>query len=174
MPRQNAYLREFAALNGFARCEFFRLRLFLRLNDIRLRNCRKSKVRTLSMVDCLGERERERESTSNHGHIERTIVKVNYFWKIVQTDVNKSFVSNVVRITYRWLFGCCIVDGDEILRVTGIRSAFSSRTFNELVRNGDFLSDIRAKSDWFGWRREGRRRISISSILHSSIGNGMS
>lgn len=50
---QNAYLMEFAALNGFARREFFRLRLFLRLNDIRLRNCLKSKLRTVSMVDCL-------------------------------------------------------------------------------------------------------------------------
>lgn len=48
-----AYLIEFAALNGFVRREFFRLTLLLRLNDIRLKNCRKSKLRIVSMVDCL-------------------------------------------------------------------------------------------------------------------------
>lgn len=41
---------EFAALNGFSRRE---LRLFFRLNDIRLRNWRKSKLRIVSMVDGL-------------------------------------------------------------------------------------------------------------------------
>lgn len=70
--------------------------------------------------------------------------------------------------------GCCIVDGDEIFRVTGVRSALYSRTFSELVRSGDFFCDMRAKSDWFGCRLEGRRRISISSMLHSSNGNGIS
>lgn len=50
---QSAYLTEFAALNGFTRREFFRLALCLRLNDIRLRNWRKSKLRIVSMVDCL-------------------------------------------------------------------------------------------------------------------------
>lgn len=44
---------EFAALNGFAGREFLRLRLFLRLNDMRLRNCRKSKFRIASIVDDL-------------------------------------------------------------------------------------------------------------------------
>lgn len=43
----------FAALNDFARCEFFRLRLFLRLNDMRLKNWRKSKLRIASKVDGL-------------------------------------------------------------------------------------------------------------------------
>lgn len=48
-----AYLSEFAALNGLLRREFFRLTLLLRLNDIRLKNWRKSKLRIVSMVDCL-------------------------------------------------------------------------------------------------------------------------
>lgn len=44
---------EFAALNGHDKREFFWLGLFFRLNEIRLRNCRKSKFRIVSIVDCL-------------------------------------------------------------------------------------------------------------------------
>lgn len=51
--KKYAYLMEFAALNGFARREFLWLRLFFRLNDMRLRNWRKSKLRIVSMVDSL-------------------------------------------------------------------------------------------------------------------------
>lgn len=41
------------AADALLRREFFRLTLFMRLNDIRLKNWRKSKLRTVSMVDCL-------------------------------------------------------------------------------------------------------------------------
>lgn len=81
---------------------------------------------------------------------------------------NKSFY-------YRLLFEyCCIVDGEEMLRAMGIRFGFCWRMSNEFERIGAFLNDIRSNSDWFGWRFDGRLLISISSVLHSSIGNGMS
>lgn len=48
-----AYLSELPALNGLLRREFLRLTLLFRLNDIRLKNWRKSKLRIVSMVDCL-------------------------------------------------------------------------------------------------------------------------
>lgn len=51
-----AYLIEF---DGLERRELFRLKLLLRLNDIRLKNCRKSKLRIVSMVDCLKRRKKE-------------------------------------------------------------------------------------------------------------------
>lgn len=190
--------------------EFFRL---MRLNDIRFKNWRKSKLRTVSMVDCLQMEKNiwkkiERRSQST------PLVKinqVNYCWQIGDLfplySQSQSWMSIIIFFVweigklsfalhsnerkkrgkiewlYRWLpleIGCCIVDGDEMLRVTG---TFAARTFSECARNGeqrvDFLSDIvvddmRANSDWYGCRREGRRRISISSILHSSMGNGMS
>lgn len=69
---QNAYLIEFAVLNGFAKREFFRLKLFLRLNDMRLKNWRKSKFRTVSMVDGLEEQLRivtNRIGQTNHESI---------------------------------------------------------------------------------------------------------
>lgn len=168
----NTYLIEFAALSGFARREFLRLGLFLRLNDMRLRNCRKSKFRIASMVDGL-----QKAPTIIGVYVKEQLQKgsigVNYFWKIVRKPVKNEWKIRK-KIAYRWLLvGCCIVDGDEMLRVTGILSGVL-RTFNEFDRNDDVLSDIRAKSDWCGCRLEGRRRISISSILHSSKGNGIS
>lgn len=51
--KKSAYFMELAAPNGLARREFFRLTLFLRLNDMRLKNWRKSKLRIVSMVDVL-------------------------------------------------------------------------------------------------------------------------
>lgn len=51
--KECAYFMELAALNGLARREFFRLTLFLRLNDMRLKNWRKSKLCIVSMVDVL-------------------------------------------------------------------------------------------------------------------------
>lgn len=73
-----------------------------------------------------------------------------------------------------------------MLRATGIRSGvFCSRTFNEAVRKGDFVLAVNVDAAVVRpnnidcrlpkCRRDGRRRISIAvSVLHSSMGNGMS
>lgn len=203
-------LKELAA-DALVRREFFRL---IRLNDIRFKNWRKSKLRTVSMVDCLKMEENIRKNRKKNSinaisqnkpselllanwrfvcsPFTIEIPNVNYYsifcffllknWCCLHIQIRTNRRGKIA-LSYRWLppkIGCCIVDGDEMLRVTG---AFVARTFNECARSGeqrvDFLSDIvvddiRANSDWYGCRREGRRRISISLILHSSIGNGMS
>lgn len=87
------YLMEFAALDGFVKREFCRLGIFFRLNDMRLRNCRKSKFRIDSMVDCLKNEmhiENNWWTELRWKSVEWTSFEVNYFWKIVGSNANKS------------------------------------------------------------------------------------
>lgn len=83
-----AYRKEFAALNGFARREFLWLRLFFRLNDMRLRNWRKSKLRIVSMVDGLQEMRRK----TNGKHVKK-VVKI-YLKSIICEKLFEMMLTN--------------------------------------------------------------------------------